>query len=385
MIAYFIQFLICVAFATSVISCLYVVFCMQRIPAFLSRRPRPASFHPPVTILKPLCGIDHELYHNLRSFCEQDYPEYQIIFGIRHADDPAADIVKRIMLEFPGLDASLVADERTHGANLKISNLINMQVAAKHDILVIADSDMRVSSDYLSAITAPFRDDSTGAVTCLYRATPAATLASRFGAMHINADFLPSVLVATAVSNVHFCFGATMAVRRAALDAIGGLHSLTNVLADDYQLGQRVANAGFTVCLSDYVVENIVHEPDFKSLLSHELRWARTVRVSSPWGYAGSILTHPLPLALLFLAVSGGSLTGLGMTIIAVVLRLRLRHRVQHAFGIRGKPLCLLTPLRDLLSAAVWLVGFAGRAVRWKGASFAVDHRGQLHAMEKTS
>jgi len=385
MITDFIQFLIYMVFAISIISCLYVIFCMRRIPAFLSRRPKSTGFQPPVTILKPLCGMDHELYHNLRSFCEQDYPDYQIIFGVRHVDDAAVDIVKRIMSEFPGLDASLVVDGRIHGANLKISNLVNMQAVAKHDILVMADSDMRVGSDYLSAIIAPFKDGSTGAVTCLYRATPAATLASRFGAMHINADFLPSVLVATAVSNVHFCFGATMAVRRVALDAIGGLRSLVDVLADDYQLGQRVSDAGFTICLSGYVVENIVYEPDFKSLLLHELRWARTVRVSSPWGYAGSILTYPLPLALLLLTVSGGSLAGLTMTAIAIVLRLRLRHCVQQSFGIRGKPLCCLTPLRDLLSAAVWLVGFAGRAVRWKGVCFAVDHRGQLHAVGKMS
>ncbi len=375
------QLPVCLAFVASVASCLYMIYCMRRIPAFLSRPPGSSGFHPPVSILKPLCGMEHELYRNLRSFCEQDYPDYQVIFGVRDAEDPAVGVVRRIMAEFPRLDLVLVVDGHIHGANLKISNLVNMQAAAKHDFLVIADSDMRVGPDYLSVVVAPFKDGSTGAVTCLYRATPASTLASRFGAMHINADFLPSVLVAAALSDIHFCFGATMAVRRTALDAIGGLQSLANVLADDYQLGKCVNEAGFTVRLSGYVVENIVHEPDFKSLLLHELRWARTVRASSPWGYVGSILTYPLPLALLFLAVSGGSPAGLVLTVVAIVLRLRLRHCVRYCFGIGGKPLCCLTPLRDLLSAAIWLASFAGRSVRWKGFQFAIDRHGQMHVM----
>jgi len=381
----FIQTLSDMSFAASIVACLYVVFCMQRISAFLSRKPHSAAFRPSVTILKPLCGMEHELYENLHSFCEQDYPDYQLIFCVRDANDPAVSIVRRIMTECSRLDIALIVDGSVRGANLKVSNLINMMSAVKHEILVIADSDMRVGSDYLATIVAPFETTSTGAVTCLYQATPAATWVSRLAAMHINADFLPSVLVADALSDIHFCFGATMAVRRTALEAIGGLKPLVNVLADDYQLGKRVNEAGFTVCLSDYVVENIVDEPDFKSLLQHELRWARTVRASSPWGYVGSILTHPLPLALLFLIVSGGSPVGLIMMVIAVVLRLRLRHCIQEGFSIQGKPMCCITPLRDMLSAGIWLVGLTGRMVRWKGVRFSVDRRGNLHVLERSA
>jgi len=385
MTANFIQTLIDMTFAASIVACLYVVFCMRRIPAFLSSKPHSTAFHPPVTILKPLCGMEHELYENLRSFCEQDYPDYQLIFCVRDANDPSISIVRGIMAEFSRLDIALIVDGSVHGANLKVSNLLNMMSAVKHEILVIADSDMRVGSDYLATIVAPFETTSTGAVTCLYQATPAATWASRLAAMHINADFLPSVLVASALSDIQYCFGATMAVRRTALDAIGGLKSLTNVLADDYQLGKRVSEAGFTVCLSDYVVENIVDETNFKTLLQHELRWARTVRASSPWGYVGSILTHPLPLALLFLIVSGGSVAGWVMTVIAMALRLRLRHCIQEGFSIQGKPMCCITPLRDLLSAGIWLVGLTGRRVRWKGMHFSVDRRGNLHALERSA
>jgi len=384
MTADLIQCLTCITFAASIISCLYIIFCMRRIPAFLSRRPKSFGFHPPVTLLKPLCGMEHELYENLCSFCLQDYPDYQLIFGVRHVDDPSIPVVKRIMDEFSGLDMSLVVDGRIHGANLKVSNLVNMMAAAKYDLLVMADSDMRVGPDYLSALAAPFNDISTGAVTCLYRATPASTLASRFGAMHINADFLPSVLVAATLSDIQYCFGATMAVRRTVLDDIGGLQSLANVLADDYQLGKRVNRAGFTIRLSDYVVENIVYEPDFQSLLWHELRWARTVRAASPWGYAGSILTHPLPLALLFLIVSGASPAGLVMMAIAMILRLRLRHCVREGFGIGGKPLCCLTPLRDLLSAAIWAASFMGRTVRWKGSYLTLQHHGEIRTVERS-
>jgi len=368
----------CILFAASVISCLYVVFCMRRIPAFLARRAEHADFHPPVTVLKPLCGMEHELEENLRSFCAQDYPNYQIVFGARHAEDAAVPVVKRLMAEFPELDATLVVDEHIHGGNLKVSNLINMLAAAKHHILIMADSDMRVGRDYLGAIAAPFADASTGAVTCLYRATPASNMASRLGAMHINADFLPSVLVAAALSDIEYCFGATMAIRRSALDAIGGMQSMADVLADDYQLGKRVSEAGFSVRLSDYVVENIVYEMDFKSLFLHELRWARTVRVSSPQGYAGSIFTYPVPLALLFLTVSGGSLAGFAMLTLAVILRLRLRHCVRDGFGIGGKPLCCLTPLRDLLSAGIWAASFMGRTVHWKGARLTLQDHGEI-------
>lgn len=382
MTADLIQCLTCITFAASIISCLYIIFCMRRIPAFLSQRPKSSGFQPPVTLLKPLCGMEHELYENLCSFCTQYYPDYQIIFGVRHVDDPSIPVVKRIMDEFSGLDMSLVVDGRIHGANLKVSNLVNMMAAAKYDLLVMADSDMRVGPDYLSALVTPFSDISTGAVTCLYRATPASTLASRFGAMHINADFLPSVLVAATLSDIQYCFGATMAVRRTVLDDIGGFQSLANVLADDYQLGKRVNRAGFTIRLSDYVVENIVYEPDFQSLLWHELRWARTVRAASPWGYAGSILTHPLPLALLFLIVSGASPAGLAMTIIAMILRLRLRHCVREGFGIGGKPLCCMTPLRDLLSAAIWAASFMGHTVRWKGSHLTLQHHGEIRTVE---
>jgi len=193
------------------------------------------------------------------------------------------------------------------------------------------------------------------------------------------------VLAAAALSDIRFCFGATMAVRRAALEAIGGLESLADVLADDFQLGRRVHEAGYTVRLSRYVVENIVYEPDFRSLLWHELRWARTVRASSPWGYVGSVLTHPLPLSLLYLALSHATPAAWLLLAAAVILRLRLRHCVRAGFGIRGRPLCCLTPLRDLLSAGVWLGGLAGRCVRWKGERFRVDRRGRMQPLTAPS
>ncbi len=367
-----------IALAASSASILYLLWALWGVRIF--RRPRSGAGlgFDPVTILKPVCGLDPGLYANLRSFCEQDYPEYQVIFGVRAADDPAIAVVERVIRDLPGRDLALVIDERVTGTNLKASNLVNMYARTKHDILIVADSDMRVERDYLKAVVAPFRDPAVGAVTCLYKGSPAGGLASILGSMFITDWFLPTVLVALTFLPLRFCFGATMAVRRTVLEEIGGFTALAAHIADDYMLGKLVTDRGYKIALSRYVVENVVFEPDLKTLFRHELRWARTVRAVRPLGFTFSFVTHVTPMAILFLLVSQFSATGYAVFALAVALRILLHYVLRAAFGIRGPAAPWLVPVRDIFGFLVWCGSFLGRDVHWREQTFLLQAGGQL-------
>ena len=368
-----------VLFLITLASLAYLAAAIGCLAVFHRRGRQRAPVRPPVTVLKPVCGLDEDLEENLRSFCLQDYPEFQVIFGVREADDPAIPVIRRLIAEFPGRDLSLVVDGRIVGANLKASNLANMLPGARHDLLLVADSDMRVDPGYLSAVAAPFADPKVGAVTCLYSGTPRGGLASALGALYITDWFLPAALVAAALQEPDFCFGATMAVRRQALAAIGGFEGLAPYLADDFLLGHRVRQAGWRVRIASYVVEDRVAEADLRSLLTHELRWARTVRVCRPLGYAFSFIgNNALSLACLFLLVSGFSAAGLLVTAIAVVLRLGLHFQLRGVLRVPPPAAPWLLPLRDLLCLAVWIASYFGREVCWRGRRVTIAAGGRL-------
>lgn len=339
----------------------------------------------PVTVLKPICGPDPHLYENLRSFCQQAYPQFQCVFGVSDAGDPAAEIVGRVIADFPDLDLALVVDECPIGPNYKVSSLANMLRVAKYDILVIADSDMRVQPDYLRTIVSPFEDEDVGAVTCLYRGSPVGGLASTLGAMFINEWFLPSVLVALIFETLRYCFGASMAVRRKALEAIGGFEALACELADDYMLGKLIGEQGYTIRLAPCLVENVVLEPDFKALFLHELRWARTVRSVRPVGYAFSFIAYPLPMSILFLsATSVTHFANAGLVAVALTLGLRilLQYLARASFGISSPAMPWLIPIRDMLAFLVWCVAFFGRSVQWRNGKFSLSPDGRLTVIE---
>ncbi len=299
----------------------YLALAVQRTVAFGERRRRsavPTDFTPPVTVLKPLCGDEPDLYENLCSFCDQDYPDFQVVFGVRDASDPAAAIARRVGERFAERDTMLVSDDRVRAPNLKMSNVLNMIAHAKHDIIIVADSDVRVDRSYLRFVAAPFARESVAAVTCLYRGVARdgpegpvlATLAPELGVMFVNEQFAPSVLVAVALSRMDFCLGATMAVTRSALEEIGGFAAIASHLADDQMLGRLVRSRGHGVELSSYVVETTVCDPDLRHLWEHEVRWARTMHAARPWGYSFSFITFALPLAAAFALVSRGSVLG---------------------------------------------------------------------------
>jgi len=343
-----------------------------------ARRPIAApAERPAVSLLKPLHGAEPGLYDNLSSFLDQDCPGMQVVFGVRHRADTALPVARALIRENPERDIAFVVDPSASGTNLKVANLENMLPAARHEILVLADSDIRVDPGYLAVVTAPLQDPSTGLVTCLYKGVPHGGLWSQLGAMHINFGFLPSALLGNMLGVGGGCFGATIALRRTVLQRIGGFARIRNELADDHRLGDAVRDLGLATVLSPYIVENHVSEPSFASLWRHELRWARTVRAMAPYGFAGSVVTHTVVLTALAVAASG--LGELPWWLLLASLSLRWL-----TAGIIGRSLALptaglwLLPLRDVLSFAVFLGSFCGRSVLWRDQLFRVEPGGRM-------
>ena len=360
----------------------YLAFALQRTMAFGRRRMcrlESLDFTPPITILKPLCGAEPNLLENLSSFCNQDYPGFQVIFGVRDADDPAVAVTRQVIDRFPARDACLVIDDRIHGSNLKISNVINMMAKAKHDIIVVADSDIRVDPAYLRCVAAPFADEGVGAVTCLYRGIPTGGgYVRELGALFVNDQFAPSALVAIAFSPMDFCFGGTMGVTRAALEAMGGFAAISSYLADDQMLGKLVYKHGLRVELSSKVIELSVTDPNLRTLWEHELRWARTMHTAQPWGFSFSFITYALPLSLAYAALSGNAPVAAAAVGVAAGLRMVLHYAVRWALGIKERDNAWLIPFRDALGLAVWVAHFFGRGVRWRAHTYEVDTSGHL-------
>lgn len=368
----------------SVISAGYLSIALWRLVRFRHELLPNNDARCPVTILKPVCEVDFGAYENLRSFCQQDYPALQIVFGVKDADDPVVAIVRRLIDEFPERDITLVIDDRVVGANLKASNLANMYGAVKHDILIVADSDMRVGPDYVSAVAASFGDPGVGVVTCLYKARSTGGLASTLASMSINEWFLPSALVAVALQGPQFCFGSTMAVRREVIERIGGFARLATYIADDHMLGQLAKRNGYKIELSNYVVENVVQERDLSSLFAHELRWARTIRSIQPWGHAFSFTTYGVAFAIitaiLAVPVIGATPLAFGFLVPAISLRYAMHRVARSCLKLSGPGSAWLMPVRDLLSLAVWAASVFGSRVVWKGWAMFIGPKGQLTA-----
>ena len=329
---------------------------------------------PAVTVLKPLCGAEHALYDCLRSFCEQDHPRFQIVFGVSEPDDPALAVVRRLRREYPDRDLAVAIDGTQHGSSPKVSNLINMMALARYDHLVISDSDVRVTRDYLAKVVAPLRDSDVGIVTCCYRGWARAGFWSLLGSMFITEWFTPSVRVAAMAGSRSFAFGATIAIRRQVLASIGGFKAIANQLADDYRLGELTRRMGLRTVLSDVVVETCVDESSLGELLRHELRWLCTIRSVRPVGHALCFVTFGIPVAALGSLLAAGALGTLAMLAITVVARAMLHSTLRRRDSARAH--FLLLPLRDTLIFALWGWSFATRRVRWRDEHFQVTRNG---------
>lgn len=364
-----------VLFAIAVASAFYLAIAILRLWAF-GRRPLELAweFLPTMTILKPIAGIEPDLYENLASFCDQEYPQdFDVIFCLHSPDDPAREIAERVASDFPFAHATVALGENPAIANPKIANLVKPSVDLRGEIVVIADSDIRVDRRYLRALATSFASERVGAATCLYTGMPNATLVSRLGALQIEDGFIPSVLVAIALGTLRFCLGATMAVRRSVLTEIGGLVALGDHLADDHALGELVTGRGYEVELSRYVVKTTVAETTLRDLWSHELRWARTNLALAPTGYAFSFLMYALPLALLYLVAARNLVWGLSLLAIVLVLRALLHYAARSALNVPHASELRLVSMRDFMSVAVWAASFFGRRVRWRTQTYRTD------------
>lgn len=368
-------------FALSTISgCIYALFAAGLLRRFAQKTLIPSPSSQGLTVLKPLYGAESELDLNLVSFCSQDYGgSVQLVFGVHDPADPATAAVSRLRERFPDREIALVADPGGDGINPKISNLIHMMRHARHDVLVVSDSDIRVGPDYLSEVVAALATPGVGLVTCLYRGIPIAGLWSNLAAAAIDQHFLPSVLVGLKLGLARPCFGSTIALRAETLRRIGGFAAFSDRLADDYAIGMAVRRLGLSVAIPRLLLGHVCSEASFGALLRHELRWARTIRSIEPWGYAGLAVTNPLPLALIAAALQGFGAAGLGL--IALTLACRLLISLQLAAmndggGRSASP--WLSPLRDLLSFAIFLASFMPLPLVWRGRRYALRADGTL-------
>ena len=368
--------LLIVLFAAAAFGCLFMVAAATLVPAAAFPVRSTGRMEPAVTVLKPLHGDETGLYENLVSFCDQAYSgPVQIVFGVARQDDPAVAVVERLRREFPHKTIELVVNAAVHGTNPKVSNLINMSARIAHDIIVIADADIRVRPDYLSRIVGALERRG-GAVTVPYYGISTGNLWSRLAAMSVEGHFLAGVLVGSRFGLSRACLGSTIALHRNSLTAIGGFEAIADDLADDYEIGALLAARGEPVSLLPFAVGHVCDEQTFADLWRHELRWATTIRSIDPLSYAGWSLTHALPLALIALLL-GGEEVAAALVASALASRGLLIYAIERGYGLPPRPYWLI-PLRDLLSFAVFVAGFISRDVRWKGHRFKLMSEGAL-------
>ncbi|MEO8812845.1 MAG: bacteriohopanetetrol glucosamine biosynthesis glycosyltransferase HpnI [Caulobacteraceae bacterium] len=364
--------------AFAICGVLYCVIAVLLVARFMAAvRPRTSAL-PSVTIIKPLHGAPPGLLQSLESFCRQDYGGvWQIVFGVQDPGDPAIPVVRELRRRNPTLDIAMVVNARLHGVNRKTSNLINIAARAKHEILILSDADIRVKPDYLHTVVAALSRKDVGVVSCLYVGEAGTSLWSKLSAMAINYQFLPSAVLGKSIGLAQPCFGSTIGIRAQVLREIGGFEALADHLADDYEIGRAVRARGYKIAMPPIVVSHLCTEATARELFDHELRWGFTVRRIDFPGYIGSIVTHPLPLAVI-----GGALLGfpppvLWLAAAALLVRIALRLCIDSATGARAGYWWLM-PTRDMLSFIVFIASFTVSTVGWHGRRFRVDRDGVL-------
>lgn len=333
-----------------------------------------------ISILKPVKGMDEGSYENFASFCRQDYAApLQLIFCVAAADDPAIEVIKQLMTDFPHHDICLNIDPTIHGPNYKVSNLINAFPRATYDLLMICDSDIRVEPTFLQSVTAHFSLPETGLVTSPYRSSSVHGTVTAFEALAFTSEMIPNVVTALKLEGLSFALGAAMTFRRQALKDIGGLEALVDYLADDYQLGNQIHRAGWQLKLDHQFVESMLKPERLTTIFSRQLRWARTMRVSRPGGYLASGITLP-GLAIIAALLTGPPLRALSAISLLYLIRLSVTSRFSRCY-LRDNLLpawAWLLPLRDLLAFGTWLLAFAGNRVNWRGHCFLIGSNGKL-------
>jgi ceramide glucosyltransferase len=361
-----------------------LVYCVLTVIAAVRyKRVRPPAVRdwPPISILKPLSGVDEGLEENLASFFEQQYPCFEILFAVRQPSDPAVAVVEGLRTRYPAVPARLIVTGEPPYPSSKVYSLDRMLEGARHDLIVMADSDVRVTPGMLAAIAAEFQDDKLGLATCPYRAVPGRSFWSTLEAVGLNTEFVGGVLVARMLDGMKFALGPTIAARRATLAGIGGFDAVKDYHAEDFVMGKLAAERGYGVILSSYAIEHRIGAQGFAANLRHRLRWNRSTRRSRPWGYLGQVFTNPLPLALALwvvrpewwpVAAAAAVFRGAaGWATAGLVLRDPLTRR-----------LWALVPLQDAASFLVWICGFFGKTVLWRGRKYYLRRDGRFELIE---
>jgi ceramide glucosyltransferase len=345
---------------------------------YLSVPLTPLNSFEPISILKPLAGLDADLESNLRTFFEQDYPAFEILFAVREVSDPAVEIVKRLQKDYPPIPSRLVVTGESPYPNAKVYSLSRMLAAAANDLVVMSDSDIRVSSTLLRTVAAEFQDAKVGVATCPYRAIPGASFWSRLEATGMNTDFWASALVARLLEGMQFAVGPTIVARRRVLESIGGFNRLKDYLAEDFVMGKFAAEAGYRVILSSYIIEHHIGSATLRQNIAHRLRWSRSTRRSRPLGYLGQLFTMPLPLAFL------ACLAAPGWCGIALPVTLLVRSAAAYVASqkvLAAKINWWLLPLEDLLGFCFWIGGFFGNTISWRGRRYELHSDGRFELL----
>ncbi len=338
---------------------------------------------PGVSLLKPLCGLEANLEENLASFFAQDYPSFEIVFGARSHEDPAFGVARTLHRLYPRVPVKfVVAGEPSH-PNAKVCSLQKMAAKAAHNLLVISDSDVRVTPDYVRQVVGPLLDDKIGLVTCLYRGVPSSGPWSRLEALGMSVEMTSGVLVADLLEGMKFALGPTMAIRRDVLESIGGLESLADYCADDFVLGNKVHDSGRAVVLCHYVLDHFARHGSCKQSLLHQLRWMKSTRFSRPKGHIGTLLTFAMPFGLLGLLAgwwAGDPLLGVGLFACAFLNRILMALVV--GWGVVRDPRswrhCWAYPIRDLLGFCLWCASYFGREITWRGLRYRLEWGGRM-------
>lgn len=368
------------AYLFLLIFCGSVVYSILQIIAalrYLSVRPMALRATPAISILKPLAGLDLDLESNLRTFFQQDYPSFEILFAVRSDKDPAVEIVSRLQKEYPNTPSRLLITGEPPYPNAKVFSLQQMLEAGANDLVVMSDSDIRVTPDLLRTVAAEFQDEHIGIATCPYRAVPGPSFWSRLEATSMNTDFWGSALVARMLEGMRFAVGPTIVGRRRVLQSIGGFERLKDYLAEDFVIGKFAAEAGHGVILSSYIIEHHIGSATLRENIAHRLRWGRSTRRSRPAGYVGQLFTMPFPLALVTFALSPAwwpivPVAALVRAVAAYIVSVRV---------LRARVRWLLLPIEDVLGFVFWIAGFIGNTIMWRGRRYRLYADGRFELL----
>ncbi|HLP99870.1 MAG TPA: glycosyltransferase [Candidatus Limnocylindria bacterium] len=335
-----------------------------------------SGFTPPVSIVKPIRGVDPEAYQNFASFCRQDYPEYEILFCVGQSDDPALPIVERLSREFPQRRIRVLFNSGSGARNDKVAKLVSLTREAKYEHLVISDSDVRVRPDYLRTVVAPLADSAVGAVTCFYVATDENTFAEKLQTIGMVSDFYAGILVARQLDGVKFTLGPTIATTRARLAEFGGYQAIQDRPADDLLVGRLIADLGYKVELLPYTVETVADYQSMGGLFHKRLRWIVVMRHMRPWGHLGLLLTQGLPWSLAAIAIHPSVGVALGYLGTYLAFRIAMTWMID-VWGLKQTSLWKKTPLIvlwDALAFFIWLASFVRKSVKWRDGEYRIQN-----------